>query len=109
MMTHEKNHQAIERYFRKVYQKLFSQFSEPNIKSILFNDEGDTYSFATDKACMALGFQPEMKFGNVGFCGGRKNRNTWRKTLEVRMRTNNKLNPYMMPSPGIETGSHWWL
>ena len=24
------------------------------------------------------------------------------------MRTNNKLNPHMMPSPGIEPGPHWW-
>ena len=22
--------------------------------------------------------------------------------------TNNKLNPHMTPSPGIETGQHWW-
>ena len=24
------------------------------------------------------------------------------------MRTNNKLNPHMTPSPGIEPGPHWW-
>ena len=30
------------------------------------------------------------------------------KPLGARMRTNNKLNPHMTPSPGIETGPHWW-
>ena len=24
------------------------------------------------------------------------------------MRTNNKLNPHMTPSPGIDPGPHWW-
>ena len=28
--------------------------------------------------------------------------------LGVRTRTNNKLNPHMTPSPGIEPGPHWW-
>ena len=28
------------------------------------------------------------------------------KTLRARMRTNNKLNPHMTPSPG--PGPHWW-
>ena len=27
---------------------------------------------------------------------------------ELRTRTNNKLNPHMTPSPGIEPGPHWW-
>jgi len=30
------------------------------------------------------------------------------KTLGARTRTNNKLNPYMTPGPGIEPRPHWW-
>ena len=30
------------------------------------------------------------------------------KPLGARMRTNNKLNPHMTPSPGIEPGPHRW-
>ena len=30
------------------------------------------------------------------------------KTFGARTRTNNKLNPHMTPSPGIEPGPHWW-
>ena len=30
------------------------------------------------------------------------------KLLGARMRTNNKLNPHLMLSPGIESGPHWW-
>ena len=30
------------------------------------------------------------------------------KTLKARMGTNNKLNPHMKPSPGIESGPRWW-
>jgi len=37
-----------------------------------------------------------------------ENRRTWRKTLGARTRTNNKLNPLMTPSPGIEPGPHSW-
>ena len=37
-----------------------------------------------------------------------KNRSTRRKTLGAGTRTNNKLNPHMTPSPGIEPGPHWW-
>jgi len=37
-----------------------------------------------------------------------ENRRTWRKTLGARARTNNKLNPYMAPGPGIEPRTHWW-
>ena len=29
------------------------------------------------------------------------------KPLGARARTNNKLNPHMTPSPGIEPGPHW--
>ena len=28
--------------------------------------------------------------------------------LGARTRTNNKLNPHMTPSPGIELGPSWW-
>ena len=31
-----------------------------------------------------------------------------RNLSEPRMRTKNKLNPYMTPSLGIEPGQHWW-
>ena len=37
-----------------------------------------------------------------------ENRSTQRETLRAGARTNNKLNPHMMPSPGIEPGPHWW-
>ena len=30
------------------------------------------------------------------------------KTLVARTRANNKLNPHMTPSPGIEPGPRWW-
>ena len=30
------------------------------------------------------------------------------KPLGARTRTNNKLNPHLSPSPGIEPGPHWW-
>ena len=30
------------------------------------------------------------------------------KTLVAGTRTNNKLNPHVTPSPGIEPGPHWW-
>ena len=37
-----------------------------------------------------------------------ENRSTRRKTLGAGTRTNNKLNPHMTPSSGIEPGPHWW-
>ena len=37
-----------------------------------------------------------------------ENRSTRRKTLGAETRTNNKLNPHMTLSPGIEPGPHWW-
>ena len=61
----------------------------------------------TDKP-VALGFQIELEFGNVGFLGEEKTGVPREKTLGARMRTNNKLNPHKMPSPGIEPGPHWW-
>ena len=46
--------------------------------------------------------QMELEFGNVGFCGGRKTRETWRKTLGAKTRTNNKLNPHMVLPLGFD-------
>ena len=57
--------------------------------------------------CLTI-IQIELEFGNVGFLGERKTRVPGKKPLSARMRTNNKLNPHMMPSPGIEPGPHWW-
>jgi len=28
--------------------------------------------------------------------------------IGLRLQANNKLNPHMMPGPGIEPGTHWW-
>ena len=53
-------------------------------------------------------FQIELEFGNVGFCGGRKTGVPGEKSLGAGTRTNNKLNPHMTPSPGIEPEPHWW-
>ena len=41
----------------------------------------------------------------IGYWGKRKTR---KKSLGARMRTNNKLNPHVTPSPGIKPGPHWW-
>ena len=37
-----------------------------------------------------------------------KNPEDWRKTLEVRAKTNNKLNPHTVSTPEIEPGPHCW-
>ena len=50
-------------------------------------------SLTTDKP-VALGFQIELEFGNVGFCGQGKTRVPGEKPLGKRTRTNNKLNPH---------------
>ena len=75
-------------------------------KLTLFN-EGDTKQFSTVKP-VALGFQNELEFGNVGFWGGRKDWRNRRKTLGIKTRTNDKLNPHMTLGPGIEPRPHWW-
>ena len=49
-----------------------------------------------------------LKFGNVGFWGERKTGVPREKPLRERTRTNNKLDPLMMPSLGIEPGPHCW-
>ena len=55
---------------------------------------------------MALGFQIELEFGNVGvFLGEGKTGVHGEKPLGARTRTNNKLNPHLTPSPGIEPGA----
>ena len=33
---------------------------------------------------------------------------SWRKTLRVRQRTNNKFNPCVASLPGFKHGPHWW-
>ena len=56
-----------------------------------------------------LEFQVELEFRNVSFFQeGGKTGVPEEKTLGARTRTNNKLNPHMTPSPGIEPGPHWW-
>ena len=57
---------------------------------------------------MALEFQIELEFGNVVVLGEGKTAVTGEKPLGARTRTNNKLNPHLTPSPGIEPGPHWW-
>ena len=44
----------------------------------------------------------------VVFCGEGKTGVPGEKPRGARTRTNNKLNPHMTPSPGIEPGPHWW-
>ena len=44
----------------------------------------------------------------VGFCGEGKTGVPREKPLGAEKRTNNKLNPHMTSSPGIEPGPHWW-
>ena len=60
----------------------------------------------TDKS-VALEFQSELEFGNVGFWRGEgKTGVPGEKSLGARTRTNNKLNPHLTPSPGIEPAGH---
>jgi len=42
------------------------------------------------------------------FVEGRKPVKPKEKTFGARKRTNNKPNPRMTTTPGIETGPHWW-
>ena len=37
-----------------------------------------------------------------------QNQSSQRITYQRKERTNNKLNPHMMPGLGIETGPYWW-
>ena len=72
----------------------------------MFN-ESDTQQSSTDIP-VALEFPIELEFRNVSFLRREENWRTLRKTLGARARTNNRLNPHMMPGPGIEPGTHWW-
>jgi len=49
-----------------------------------------------------------LGFGNVVFEERGKLEYPGKKPLGAEKRTNNKLNPHMTPSPGIEPGTHWW-
>ena len=52
-------------------------------------------------------FQIELElFGSVGFYGEGKTGVTVEKSLGVKERTNNKLNPHMASTPGFEPGPH---
>ena len=53
-------------------------------------------------------FQIELEFRSVGFWGEGKTGVHGEKPLGARTKTNNKLNPDMTPSPGIEPGPHRW-
>jgi len=48
--------------------------------------------------------QIELEFRNVGFRRQGKTGEPGEKPLAAKTRTNNKLNPHLTPSPGIETG-----
>ena len=56
----------------------------------------------------ARAFRIELEFRNVGFCGEGKTVVPGGKPLGAEKRTNNKLNPHMTWSPGIESVQHWW-
>ena len=49
-----------------------------------------------------------LEFRGVGFLGEGKTGAPGKKPLGARTRINNKLNPHMTPSPGIEPGPHRW-
>ena len=53
-------------------------------------------------------FQIELEFGSVSFRGEGKAGVPGEKPLRVRERTNNKLNPHMASTLGVERGPHWW-
>ena len=53
-------------------------------------------------------FPARIGIWNVVFCGGRKTGAPGKTPLGTETRTNNKLNPHMTLSPGIEPGPHWW-
>ena len=52
-------------------------------------------------------FQIELEFESVGCSGGGKTGVPGEKPLGGRERTNNKLNPHMVSTPGFEPGPHW--
>ena len=60
------------------------------------------------KSSYVRAFQIEFEFGNVGFCREGKTGEPGEKPLGANERTNNKLNPHMVSTPGFEPGPHWW-
>ena len=76
-------------------------------QSTLFN-EGDTkHSVTTDKPVVPQ-LPDRIGIWKFWFFRRGENRSTGEKPLGTRTRTNNKLNPHITPSPGIEPGPHWW-
>ena len=53
-------------------------------------------------------FLVELEFENVGFWGEGKTGVPGEKPLGAKERTNNKLNPHMVSTPGFEPGPHSW-
>ena len=53
-------------------------------------------------------FPVRIEIWKCWFLWKEENWSTRRKTLGAETRTNNKLNPHIAPSPGIEPGPHWW-
>ena len=53
-------------------------------------------------------FQIELEFGYVGFWGEGKTGLPGEKPLGAKERTNNKLNPNMVSTPGFKPGPNWW-
>ena len=53
-------------------------------------------------------FQFKLEFGSVSLWGEGKTGVPGEKPLGARERTNNKLNPLMASTPGVEPGPHWW-
>ncbi len=53
-------------------------------------------------------FPDQIGIWKCRFLWREENRRAWRKTIGAGTRTNNKLNPYMSPGPGIEPRLHWW-
>ena len=88
-----------------IFQKMQTTYTKQTNK--LYLTRVTLNSEITDKP-VALGFQIELEFGNVAFWGEGKTGEPGEKPLGARTRTNNKLNPHLTPSPGIEPGSHWW-
>ena len=52
---------------------------------------------STESLFSPLFLHPELEFGNVGFCGGRKTGVPGEKPSE-----------HTTPRTGIEPGPHWW-
>ena len=54
---------------------------------------------------MSVPFAPKPGISGIF---GRMESAPGEKSLRAKTRTNNKLNPHMMSSPGIVPGPHWW-